>query len=26
MEKDTSLDPIRNAPRFIALMETAKAR
>ena len=26
MEKDTSLDPIRAAPRFIALMEKAKAR
>ena len=26
MERDTSLDPIRNAPRFIALMEKAKVR
>ena len=26
MEKDTSLDPIRSAPRFIALLEKAKAR
>jgi adenylate cyclase len=26
VEKDTSLDPIRSAPRFIALMEKAKAR
>jgi adenylate cyclase len=26
METDTSLDPIRSAPRFIALLEKAKAR